>query len=141
MITSFNRMLFTPTISRIEFCGKRKYVGKWNTQKWRSIYRKKHTLGKKPLRLLVQEVSSISIYRAPSTDKPREDEEAQAVRAGCVCVHRTRWLLRRAELLCFQTLVNIHIPHSFDSESPPPLISHFIRLCSCFFTSGVTVSS
>lgn len=77
-------MLFTPTISRIESCGKRKYMGKWNTQKWRGLYRKKHTLGKKPLRLLVQEVSSISIHRAPSTDKPREDEEAQAVRAGCM---------------------------------------------------------
>ena len=30
----------------------------------------KHTLGKKPVRLLVQEVSSISISQAPSTDKP-----------------------------------------------------------------------
>lgn len=60
-MTGFNRILFTPAISRIESYGKTKYndMEKWDTHKCFFLYRKKYTLeAENPrLRPSVQKVS------------------------------------------------------------------------------------
>lgn len=45
-MTGFNRILFTPAISRIESYGKTKYndMEKWDTHKCFFLYRKKYIL-------------------------------------------------------------------------------------------------